>query len=154
MGRWGGRLGLLAAAIVLGGAAAGAPARAGLAALEGRAPGAPGALARELGAGAAVLRFAAPVGGRAELVVYLAAKPGPGSLALAERVALASLLGVSGEIRLESPGPRAAERPLPAIEAEPAPVPEPTARSLVLLGLALLGCGCHPAWPWSGRPRG
>ena len=132
---------------------AGAP--AGLDELEGRGPGPPGSAAAILGAGASALRFAAPAGGSASLVVYLASEPGAGRPW--QSVALASLLGVPGEVRLDA---RPARPPLPAVSAGPEPVPEPSPLALGLGGLLLLGrlargrASCHPARRWSGPPRG
>jgi hypothetical protein len=132
--------------------------------LEGRGPGAPGSAALRLGADVAPLRFEAPAGGFARLVVYLASAPrtagGP-----AASVALASLLGVPGEVSLAARAPRAGgSAPLPSTAEAPAaglePVPEPGALALGLGGLLLLGRlarrrgSCHPARRWSGPPRG
>ena len=132
----------------------GAP--AGLDELEGRGPGPPGSAAAILGAGASALRFAAPAGGSASLVVYLASEAA-GAGRPWQSVALASLLGVPGEVRLDA---RAARPPLPAVSAGPEPVPEPSPLALGLGGLLLLGrlargrASCHPARRWSGPPRG
>jgi hypothetical protein len=146
--------GLLATAACWAAPAAAAPPPASLGELEGRGPAPVGVVAGEVGAGAPVLRFASPAGGRSELVLYVAARPARGSLELADATALASLLGVPGEIRLEAGRARRA-RPEPSpLETAPEPVPEPGPWLLLGLGLAGLAGACHPARRWSGRPRG
>jgi hypothetical protein len=133
---------------------------ASVAALEGRGPGAAGSVARELGAGQAALRFAAPAGGSAELVLYLAAAPRAGALELRSGAALASLLGVPGEVRLAErrARSRAAEPLALPLETAPEPVPEPGVAVLTALGLGLLArlarrrASCQSAGRWSGPP--
>jgi hypothetical protein len=132
----------------------------GLEELEGRGPGPPGSAAAVLGADTRALRFAAPAGGSASLVVYLAPQP-RGTGRPWQSVALASLLGVPGEIRLDARPARAPLEPRPpAAGSGPEPVPEPSPLALGLGGLLLLGrlargrASCHPARRWSGPPRG
>jgi MYXO-CTERM domain-containing protein len=98
-------------------------------------------------------------------VLYLAAVPGPAGLELRGNAALASLLGVPGEIRL---GELAGLYELAALEAAleaplettPQPVPEPGGVTLLALGLGALArvarrrASCHPAGRWSGPPHG
>jgi hypothetical protein len=138
----------------LGPTGAGAP--AGLAELEGRGVGAPGSAAAILGDRGA-LRFATAAGGAASLVLYLAPAPrAPGEPR--ESVALASLLGVPGEVRLEAPGRAAPPVGAPADASAREPVPEPSALALGLGGLLMLGRlarrrgPSYPAARWSGPP--
>jgi hypothetical protein len=132
--------------------------------LEGRGPGAPGSAAARLDADAEPLRFEAPAGGFASLVIYLAASPRAAGRPVAS-VALSSLLGVPGEVSLAARAPREGPHPpLPTVAAAPGPgpepVPEPGALALGLGGLLVLGrlarrrASCHPARRWSGPPRG
>ena len=131
-----------------------------LAALEGRGPGAVGSVGAELGAAGAALRFSAPAGGAAELVLYLGAAPRADGLELRSGAALASLLGVRGEVRLSDLPSRAAREELRPVEAAPEAVPEPGVPALTALGLGLLArlarwrAPCHPAGRWSGPPAG
>jgi len=133
-----------------------------LAEIEGRGPGAPGSAGAELAAGGSEpLRFAAPAGGAAQLVLYLAAVPGPAGLELRGSAALASLLGVPGEIRLGELAGLYGLATLDApLETTPQPVPEPSALALLALGLGALArvarrrASCHPAGRWSGPPQG
>jgi MYXO-CTERM domain-containing protein len=132
----------------------------GLAQLEGRGLGAPGSAAAELAAGGIPLRFAAPAGGAGELVLYLASVPDGSALRLRQRTALASLLGVPGEVRLAERPARPARNEPASLDVAPQPVPEPAAGALVLLGLGGLArlarrrTACQAAGRWSGRPPG
>jgi MYXO-CTERM domain-containing protein len=131
----------------------------GLEGLEGRGLGLPGAAAGPLGR--AALRFAAPAGGAAELVIYLPGTPARSAGPEAARFALASLLGIPGEVALAGDGALLGESLAPSVDAGPEPVAEPASGLLGLLGLAALGLAglarrrgsWHPAAPWSGPPR-
>jgi hypothetical protein len=132
----------------------------GLGEVEGRGLGAPGSAAAEIGAGGVPLRFATPAGGAGELVLYLAAVPATGELTLRGSTAVASLLGIPGEIRLSDHPTRATPRAAPLEERAFEPVPEPGVLGLTLLGLGMLArlarrrSACQAAGRWSGPPPG
>lgn len=110
----------------------------GFAQVEGRGLGAPGSAALELAQTGVPLRFAMPGGGTSELVLYLAAVNQGGELALEQRTALASPLGIPGEVQLGDRG-MTLFRDEPLLEeAELEQVPEPGSLALSLLGLAML----------------
>lgn len=110
----------------------------GFAEVEGRGLGAPGSAALELAQAGVPLRFAMPAGGAGELVLYLAAVSEGGELSLQQRTALASPLGIPGEVQLGDRWMR--QRPEETLleQAELEQVPEPGSLSLSLLGLAML----------------
>ena len=132
----------------------------GFAQVEGRGLGAPGSAGLELAQAGAPLRFAMPGGGASELVLYLAAVNEGGELSIQQSTALASPLGIPGEVRLGD-GAASPLRDEPLLEeAELEQVPEPGSLALSLLGLAMLARLARPGGVrqaggrWSGPAQG